>query len=216
MLQQATILLVEDDPNDVLLMQRAFEKARLANPLRIVRDGEEAIDYLAGEGIYSDREKYPIPLLVLLDLKMPKRSGFEVLAWLRSQEYLSSLPVVVLTSSEEVPDVAKAYRLGANSYLVKPAQLDDLVQMMHTGCWSTRNRNAWLLWSIEYPIRSNARSSLAPGCPPGEQKHFHPTGLLHGILLINFYGEPMALLFPNRDVLDPGRSRERRPVGIED
>jgi CheY-like chemotaxis protein len=130
MLQQATILLVEDDPNDVLLMQRAFEKARLANPLRIVRDGEEAIDYLGGEGIYCDREQYPIPLLLLLDLKMPKRSGFEVLEWLRGHEQFSSLPVVVLTSSEELPDVAKAYRLGANSYLVKPAQLDDLVQMM--------------------------------------------------------------------------------------
>lgn len=139
MLQEASILLVEDDPNDVLLMQRAFERARLANPLKIVRDGEEAIEYLSGEGIYSDRENFPIPLLILLDLRMPRRTGFEVLEWLRSKPEFAEIPVVVLTSSEELPDVHKAYQLGANSYLTKPAQLDDLVQMM------LRLRGYWLL-----------------------------------------------------------------------
>lgn len=144
MLQHATILLVEDDPNDVLLMERAFEKARLANPLQVVRDGEEAIDYLSGRGEYSDRDRYPIPLLLLLDLKMPKKSGFEVLDWIRDQPELRELSVVVLTSSKEAPDVAKSYRLGANSYLVKPAQLNDLVQMMLRlhGYWLFVNRKS--------------------------------------------------------------------------
>jgi len=85
MLQEATILLVEDDSNDVFLMERAFNKARLANPLKVVRDGEEAISYLLGEGIYADRAEYPMPFMILLDLKMPRLSGFEVLEWLESQ-----------------------------------------------------------------------------------------------------------------------------------
>lgn len=139
MLQEATILLVEDDPNDVFLMERAFERARLANPLKVVRDGEDAIEYFCGKGVYSDRARYPIPLLVLLDLRMPRRDGFEVLEWLRSQPDFVSLPVVVLTSSEDLPDLTRAYRLGANSYLIKPAQLDDLVQMM------LRLQGYWLL-----------------------------------------------------------------------
>lgn len=144
MLQQAAILLVEDDINDVLLMERALEKARLANPLKVVRDGAEAINYLEGEGIYADRDEYPLPLLMLLDLKMPRKSGFEVLEWLRQRTEFDDLPIVVLTSSEELPDVAKAYQLGANSYLVKPAKLDDLVQMMLRlhGYWLLVNRKS--------------------------------------------------------------------------
>jgi CheY-like chemotaxis protein len=130
MVQEATILLVEDDPDDVLLMQRAFSRARLANPLRVVRDGEEAIRYLSGQGIYKARDKYPVPLLLLLDLRMPKKNGFEVLEWIRDQPEHNDLPVVVLTSSAEQPDAIKAFKLGASSYLVKPAQFDDLVQLM--------------------------------------------------------------------------------------
>lgn len=126
------ILLVEDDPNDVLLIQRAFRKANLENPLQVVNDGEAAIHYLAGEGAYADRNQYPLPVLILLDLKLPRRSGFEVLEWLRDQPTLRRIPVVVLTSSRESPDVNWAYDLGANSYLVKPVGFDDLVEMVQT------------------------------------------------------------------------------------
>src|ERR1041384_6928520 len=100
MTDQPTILLAEDDPDDVLLAQIALRKARLANPLQIVRDGEEAIAYLQGEGRYADRNRYPLPILLLLDLKMPKVNGFQVLEWLRKQPLLSRLPVAVLTSSD--------------------------------------------------------------------------------------------------------------------
>jgi CheY-like chemotaxis protein len=140
MIQQATILLVEDDPNDIFLMERAFTRARLANPLKVVRDGEEAISYLQGDGVYSDRSEYPVPLMILTDLKMPRRSGFELLEWLQEQvEELRDIPVIVLTASNEVPDVEKARQLGAKSYLVKPGQLEDLVQMM------LRLQGFWLL-----------------------------------------------------------------------
>ena len=125
-----TILLVEDDPNDVLLIQRASRKARLAYPIQIVEDGEEAVAYLAGRGEYADRERFPLPALVLLDLKLPRKSGHEVLSWLREQPGLKRLPVVVLTSSQEPSDVNRAYDLGANSYLVKPVAFDALLEMV--------------------------------------------------------------------------------------
>jgi len=127
-----TILLVEDDPNDVLLIQRAFRKSNVANPIQVVGDGEEAIAYLSGQGPCADRERYPLPLLLLLDLKLPRKSGFEVLEWLRQQPGLKRLPVVVLTSSAETPDVNRAYDLGANSYLVKPVRFEDLLHMVQT------------------------------------------------------------------------------------
>jgi CheY-like chemotaxis protein len=144
MVQEATILLAEDDPNDVLLMKRAFSRARLANPLKVVPDGEEAIAYLSGQGLYADRERYPFPLLVLLDLKMPKRNGIEVLEWIRNQPELKDLSVVVLTSSEEQPNIQKAASLGASSYLIKPAEFEDLVEMMRRlqGYWLLINRKA--------------------------------------------------------------------------
>lgn len=127
-----TILLVEDDPNDVLLIKRAFRKANLANPIHVVGDGEAAVAYLAGQAPYTDRERYPLPMLLLLDLKMPRKSGFEVLAWLREQPGLKRLPVVVLTASRETNDINRAYELGANSYLVKPVAFDTLLEMVKT------------------------------------------------------------------------------------
>ncbi len=130
----APILLVEDDENDVLLLQRAFKRANLPYPLQVVRTGNEAIQYLAGEGRHADRRKYPLPFLVLLDLRMPGRDGFEVLRWLRATPGLEQILAVVLTSSEADPDVIKAYELGANSYLVKPggdeAQLEELLKLI--------------------------------------------------------------------------------------
>ena len=127
------ILLVEDDPNDQLLIRRAFARAKLMNPLRLTRDGDEAVDYLAGDGAFADREANPLPALVMLDLKLPRRSGLEVLEWLRSQAgSLGRTPVVVLTSSRENRDVDRAYELGANSYLVKPVGFDGLLEMIRT------------------------------------------------------------------------------------
>jgi DNA-binding response OmpR family regulator len=114
------ILLVEDDPNDILLIRRAFEQANVAAPLQIVHDGEAVLAYLAGEGAYADRARYPLPILILLDLKLPQKSGFEVLTWMRRQG-MASPPVVALTSSGEPTDILRGYELGACSFYVKPA-----------------------------------------------------------------------------------------------
>ncbi|MBA2848957.1 response regulator [Thermosulfuriphilus ammonigenes] len=132
MIPSSLILLVEDDPNDVILIKRAFDRARIANPIQVAQDGEEAIAYLAGSEPYHDRSLYPLPMLVLLDLKMPRKSGFDVLAWIRAQEVLRRLPVVVLTSSKDTPDINRAYDLGANSYLVKPVAFEALIEMVKT------------------------------------------------------------------------------------
>ena len=128
--EQAPILLVEDNPVDILLLRRAVGKAQITNPLQVVGDGEHAVNYLAGQDIYTDRQRYPLPSLILLDLKLPRRGGLDVLAWLRDQPGLKRLPVVVLTSSNELSDVSRAYDLGANSYLVKPGAPDALTQLV--------------------------------------------------------------------------------------
>jgi CheY-like chemotaxis protein len=130
MSEGGTILLAEDDPDDVLITQIAFRKARLANPLEVVRDGEEAIAYLKGEGAYADRARYPFPVLLLLDLEMPKVDGFEVLEWLREQPVIGALPVAILTDSTPGPYVKRAYRLGADSYLIKPASPEELLALV--------------------------------------------------------------------------------------
>ncbi|MCU0536176.1 MAG: response regulator [Hydrococcus sp. Prado102] len=124
------ILLVEDDSNDILFIQRAFRQANLNNSIYIVRNGDDAVAYLSGEGMYSSRETYPLPLLILLDLKLPCRSGLEVLKWLRKQPILKRIPVVILTSSKEYIDVNNAYDLGVNSYLLKPVKFEALIKMV--------------------------------------------------------------------------------------
>jgi CheY-like chemotaxis protein len=136
------ILLVEDDPNDVMLIQRAFQKAGLRNCLRIARDGEEAIEYLSGSGAFADRERFPSPFLMLLDLKMPGTDGFEVLKWARGEPELKRLLIVVLTSSNLQSDVDKAYELGANSYLVKPVEFNEMVNLIQRfeAYWTEINR----------------------------------------------------------------------------
>ena len=136
------VLLVEDDPNDVLLIQRAFTKANLQVPMQVVDNGEAAVLYLSGAGDYGDRGQHPLPILVLLDLKLPCRSGHEVLAWLRQQPGLKRLPVVVLTSSQEMRDIDRAYDLGANSYLVKPVAFNALIEIVKTLdlYWMTLNQ----------------------------------------------------------------------------
>jgi CheY-like chemotaxis protein len=124
------ILLVEDNPDDVLLIRRAFKKANLINPLRVASDGEQAIAYLSGKGEYADRATYPLPVFVLLDLKLPRVDGHEVIEWMRAQPGLRCIPVVVLTSSVQDADVRHAYHAGANSYLVKPVEFEALLSMV--------------------------------------------------------------------------------------
>jgi DNA-binding response OmpR family regulator len=131
-LTRYTILLVEDDPNDVFLLRRAFRKAKLENAVQVVADGDTAVAYLAGQGAFADRARYPLPILILLDLKLPRRSGLEVLGWLRQQAELKRLPVVMLSSSNEVIDINRAYDLGVNSYLVKPTTFQVLLEMIRT------------------------------------------------------------------------------------
>jgi CheY-like chemotaxis protein len=139
----STILLVEDDPGDVFRIQRAFRKTNLASSLEVVTDGEKAIYYLSGEEPYQDRDRYPLPSLVLLDLKLPRRSGFEVLSWLRNESNIKHLPVVVLTSSDQQVDIERAYALGANSYLAKPPDPSVLVEMVRVVglYWLSFNRS---------------------------------------------------------------------------
>jgi len=125
------VLIAEDDPSDVFLLQRAFNAAGVPASLHFVRDGQEAIDYLGGEANYADRTAYPLPDLMLLDLKMPRLNGFDVLQWLRQQPGLKRLLVTILTSSDQARDIDRAYDLGANSYLLKPhgsGELAELVQ----------------------------------------------------------------------------------------
>ena len=142
MLDEQYILLAEDDPNDVMLLQRAFQKAGLRDRLKIVGDGEQAIEYLRGRGEYTDREQFPLPFMLLLDLKMPGTDGFEVLQWLRAEPSLKRLLVVVLTSSNLQADVDRAYDLGANSYLVKPVEFDQMVGLIlrFEAYWTEINR----------------------------------------------------------------------------
>jgi CheY-like chemotaxis protein len=118
-----TILLVEDERNDVFLLQHAFETAGIANPLQVAEDGQQAIEYLAGGGKYADRAQYPMPCLVSLDLKLPIKSGHDVLRWIQQQLALKVLVVIVLSSSREKNDVDTACQLGARSYLVKPLSM---------------------------------------------------------------------------------------------
>jgi CheY-like chemotaxis protein len=129
MRDHAVILLVEDREDDVILVRKAFEKASLPNPIHVVRSGEEAMAYLKGQHQYANREEHPLPDLILLDLKMPKIDGFEVLAWIRDQPGIRGIAVVVLTSSDQIRDVNKAYALGANSFLVKPIDFQNYVEL---------------------------------------------------------------------------------------
>lgn len=130
------VLLVEDDPTDYRLIQRAFSKLSDGFEMFRLTNGDEVIDYLSGDGPYENRSSYPIPAILLLDLKLPRRSGFEVLQWLRRQASgLKRLPVIILTSSRHSADINRAYDLGANSYLVKPdtgIQLDELAAQFRT------------------------------------------------------------------------------------
>ena len=124
------ILVAEDDPSDVLLLKMAFKQAGLPNALIIARDGQEAIEYLAGDPPYNDRSLHPLPVLLLLDLKMPRMSGHDVLEWMAGHPDLGDLPVVVLSSSAHRSDVEKALQLGAKDYQVKPHDFKQLTRLV--------------------------------------------------------------------------------------
>ena len=145
------ILLVEDNMDDALLLRRAFAKAGIINAIVHLEDGDGAVAYLDGTGEYADRDRYPLPCLTLLDLKLPRRSGLEVLEWMRAQVGLKRIPVVVLTSSQQPSDINRAYDLGANSYLVKPVSFDTLLEM-------ARALNLyWLLFNKAGDIEDGAK-----------------------------------------------------------
>ena len=127
----ATIVLhVDDDPKDSELLRAAIQKANFACLLQQVQDGEQAIQYLTGAGIYSDRKRFPLPTLVLLDLRMPCLSGFEILKWIRANKAFRQLPVLMLSGSALQEDIYRAYEAGATSYLIKPLGFQALVKLM--------------------------------------------------------------------------------------
>ena len=125
--EQDVILIAEDREDDILLILRALKRAEVVNPVQIVRNGEEAISYLKGEGKFANRDEFPLPSLLLLDLKMPRTDGLETLRWIRQQPGLKALRVIVLTSSDHIHDVNQAYQLGANSFLVKPMDFENFI-----------------------------------------------------------------------------------------
>jgi DNA-binding response OmpR family regulator len=155
-----TILQVEDDPNDVFFLKRALAKAAVLNPVQNVQDGRQAIDYLKGVGKYADRDQFPLPGLVLLDLKLPHVMGLEILKWIRHKSGLSVV-VVVLTASAEEADIVSAYRLGANGFLVKPSEARKLVDMAKAinDFWLTHNTVPQTPYSGRATGRAGARAS---------------------------------------------------------
>jgi DNA-binding response OmpR family regulator len=121
------VLLLEDNGDDIFFVQQATKELKITNPLIIVRDGQEAMDYLRGVGAYEDRERYPVPTHALLDLKVPRKSGLQLLAWMRSEPAWSKLRVIVFTSSRDRADIDAARALGIDAYLVKPVAFRELV-----------------------------------------------------------------------------------------
>jgi two-component system response regulator len=144
-MEEKIILLVEDNPDDVELTLRAFKKNNILNPVIIAKDGVEALDYLSGTGMYAGRNLKEMPVVVLLDLKLPKIDGMEVLKRVRRDERTKLIPVVILTSSMEEIDVINGYSLGANSYIRKPVEFNQFVETMRQlGLY-------WLLWNEPPP-----------------------------------------------------------------
>ena len=148
MSSQRNLLLIEDEASDAMLIKRALQKTGLEFKLSRLKHGEEAIDYLSGVAPYDDREAHPLPDVILLDIKLPRRTGFEVLAWLRSQPVgLSRIPVVMLTSSSQTLDVNRAYDLRANGYLTKPDTAHELQEML------LDFKKYWLQWNEQPETR---------------------------------------------------------------
>lgn len=147
-MKHKTILLVEDNPSDVELTRRAFERSRVANELVVAEDGQEALDYLFGRGAFSDRNVKDLPAVVLLDLKLPRLDGHEVLQQIRAEPATRRLPVVILTTSREEQDIAQSYDLGANSYIRKPVDFEQFLEAVsHLGLY-------WLVINEPPPAKS--------------------------------------------------------------
>ncbi|HEX7862186.1 MAG TPA: response regulator [Verrucomicrobiae bacterium] len=127
--QDKVILLVEDSEDDIFLMKRAFKAAGITNPLFVVNDGEAAVDYLSGKGVFANRDEYPYPSLIFLDLKLPYLTGFDVLDWHQKQNGLPEAIFIVISSSNQPTDLNRAYRLGASSYVVKPPTAEQLIDI---------------------------------------------------------------------------------------
>lgn len=145
-MNEQLILHADDDENDVIFLNYVFKDAHIKNPLRSVADGREVVDYLSDQGEFADRAQYPLPGLVLLDLKMPRLNGLETLQWIRSQPEFRLLVVIMFTASAHQNDINEAYRRGANSFIIKPAGTDKLTELMkalHT-YWFECNRFARL------------------------------------------------------------------------
>jgi len=142
-LQPVTVLHIDDDPNDTALLQAAIRHAALSFSIQNVQDGDEAIAYLSGAEPYNDRCRYPLPSLILLDLKLPRQTGHEILKWIRNHPGLAQMPVVVLSGSELKEDIKQAYVCGANSYVVKPIGFEALVGLV---------KNIGAVWLATRPV----------------------------------------------------------------
>ena len=127
-----TVLLVEDDLNDIFLVKRAFKQANIPNPLQVATDGVEAVQYLIGEGRFTNRKLHPLPHLIIMDLKMPRKTGLEVLEWLKKDGLLRRIPVVIVSSSDQPSDINQAYALGANAYMVKPVDFQSVENLFQS------------------------------------------------------------------------------------
>lgn len=130
--ENRNILLVEDNDDDIVLIQRALRKGGIQSPIHVMRNGEEAIAFLSGTGPYQETPLSLLPTIVLLDLKLPRKNGFEVLEWIKTHAHLSAMPVIVFTNSVQESDLKKAYALGANSYLKKPSTMAETTELLKT------------------------------------------------------------------------------------